>query len=282
MVWGAPVSEQVLRVFRLDAKCCQLCPEPLAYRVYPEAASVLGRFQVLLKSLSTRDKPGLCRRTLRISCSHHRRHSRFLLESPISNLQCSGISSCYSTGIGIDTVTDTVYAAFVPTSFVTLATTISVIDKTNSVIDTVSYQGGIAGGSIPGLAVNSQTHMTYATGESSLTVINGVTPSAAYYVTSIPLHTPNCPPGNPSCTGGAYNVMVDGSRDRVYVALVFDDSVAVIDGASNSVLTYVLVGATGYLNQPNGPMGLAVDPTRCQVYVAIRYGHSVVVIRPSG
>ena len=65
-------------------------------------------------------------------------------------------------------------------------------------------------------------------------------------------------------------VGVNPTTDRVYVANKFDDTVSVIDGASNTVIATVPVGDL--------PQGVAVNPTSNRIYVANTLDDTVSVI----
>ena len=65
-------------------------------------------------------------------------------------------------------------------------------------------------------------------------------------------------------------VGVNPTADRIYVANIVDDTVSVIDGASNAVVATIAVG--------DDPFGVGVNPTTNRVYVSNRIDGTVSVI----
>ena len=76
-------------------------------------------------------------------------------------------------------------------------------------------------------------------------------------------------PDQPGGEDGRGGVVVNPSTGSVFVSNSYDNTVSVIDGTANRVISTVSVGS--------GPFGLAVDPTNKRVYSANRVGDSVSV-----
>jgi YVTN family beta-propeller protein len=68
-------------------------------------------------------------------------------------------------------------------------------------------------------------------------------------------------------------VAVDPLRNKIYVTNYSNDSVAVIDGATNHVTATVTVGAAAF-----GADAIAVDPLQNTIYVTTSIANSVAVI----
>ncbi len=70
-----------------------------------------------------------------------------------------------------------------------------------------------------------------------------------------------------------YYLCYNATNNKVYCASAVSDNVAVIDGATNGVVTTIAVGAS--------PQAFTWNPAQNRVYAANRNGNSVSVIRDS-
>jgi len=191
-------------------------------------------------------------------------------------------------GIAVNPVTNRVYAGS------PALRNVSVIDgATNAVAATVPLTA-----SPSGLAVNSSTNRVYVTAGSSLVVIDGGTDSV---VATVPLGSDGRGVAMDASTNQIYatvaasqvkvvdgetnsvvasvsldsyanpqNVAVDAAAARVYVAAVNQGTVAVIDGATNALLTTLPVA--------NGPRRVAVNLDTGRVYATNRGADNLSVM----
>jgi YVTN family beta-propeller protein len=150
--------------------------------------------------------------------------------------------------ISVNPVTNKAYIANV------FGNSVSVLDGATNTVTTVPV--GISPWAV---AVNPATNKIYsADGVGTVTVIDGATNASI----AITLASP--PEG----------IVADAETNRIYAMCPLADSVAVIDGATNTVMATVPVG--------DGPSGIALNPVTNKIYVSNRgyggAGHTVTVI----
>jgi YVTN family beta-propeller protein len=129
---------------------------------------------------------------------------------------------------------------------------IAVIDGlTNTIAGTISLPNAFLAWV---LAFNSQTNTLYAAARADQVLV--IDPS-------IPRVTARIPVGS-SASPGAYDLGVNPVTNTVYVALLNENTVAVIDGATNTVRATVAVGV--------GPCCLGVDSETNTIFVSNETG----------
>jgi DNA-binding beta-propeller fold protein YncE len=192
----------------------------------------------------------------------------------ISPLPLTSIFSAYGQGAGlaVDPVTDRIYAASTNYTTSSVTGTVSVIDgATDAVIGSISLPATTSG-----LAVDPTTDTIYALLAPSgftlpgpgtaLDVIDGATDAVAATVSL-----------NVTLQGAS--IAVDPATNMIYVAgtqdppQVYVGMVAVVDGASNTLVTLISTGSN-----PNQSSGVAVDPVTDTIYSTDSPGGSVTVI----
>ncbi len=199
-----------------------------------------------------------------------------------------------ATGVGVNPTTDRVYVA-------NGDGTVSVIDgATNAVIATIPVVTPPVFNSFPcSVGVNATTNRVYAANftDDTVSVIDGATNAV---IATIPVVIPfPCSVGvNPSTNRvyvtnsgdtvsvidgtlaesdpanaviatvpvGGQSIGVNPTTNRIYVGNNIDETVSVIDGASNAVVATVALGRVG-------PIAVEVNPTTNRVYVS---GGSVI------
>jgi YVTN family beta-propeller protein len=158
----------------------------------------------------------------------------------------------YHTGIAVDPAANRVYVSQ------QFAHSVRVIDgATNTVLTDVPVPGPYS--SIGRLAVNPATHRLYVSGAdyASLAVFDTDTDAFLHFA---PLPV----------SGTGADINIDTALNRIYVTGRFSDNVAVLDGASESVIALLPTGSA--------PVSVGVDSVRHRAYVSNYFSDTVSVV----